>query len=64
VPSDVQRLVLKHLRPELERRLKRPAVLVRLLDEANKEILFVKTNGHRRPSDQAFMWDDDPAGSA
>jgi hypothetical protein len=54
-PSDLKRLIEKHHRPR-----RRPSkVLERWIAQAVKELLFLKRQGHYRPRDGSFQWDDD-----
>lgn len=56
-PSDLKRLIEKHHNPK-----RRPSkILERWIAQAVKELLYLKTEGHHRPRDGAFEWDDTPA---
>lgn len=55
VESDLARLIGKHHRPN-----KRPSkVLERYMALAVKELLYLRTEGHRRPRDAEFEWTED-----
>lgn len=56
VPSDLQRLIGKH-----HKGTRRPSrILERWLELAVKEVLYVQTEGHPRPTSASFEWDDAP----
>lgn len=55
--SDLQRIVAKTFRPGVKHHSAR---FLDALTAAQREILFFQTNGHRRPADTRFEWDDPP----
>lgn len=55
VPSDLRRLIEKHHRPR-----HRPSkILEKWIDQAVREVLYFKTEGHHPPRASSFEWDDE-----
>lgn len=61
IESDTRRIIEKHHRPNA-RRLN--AVTMRAVEQATREILYFRTNGHPVPRDRPFEWDDAPPAPA
>ncbi len=59
-PSDLRKLIEKHHRPGK----RESKVLMKWIQQAIEELLFLRTEGHYSPRATSFMWDDAPAAAS